>query len=1819
VAQLGRISGQVLENNLLRQNVNLDFRNLNASTPLLKFDVQNNLIGVNTSSPSQLLTVNSTANATNLLTTNSVTVNNFSITNTGIDALSGTFTVNGATGVNATGIGTDQLIIRDNRIYSYVSDAPVTLSPNASGTIGALVHTLDNPNAYSTSSGDQFGEVVAIDGNSAIVGAPWEDDAGGFTSGKAYIFNVTSGALVHTLDNPNAYSTSSGDFFAGSVAISGNYAIVGARGEDEAGGNNSGKAYIFNVTSGALVHTLDNPNAYSTSTSDRFGDRVAISGNSAIVGAYIEDDAGGFSSGKAYIFNVTSGALVHTLDNPTAYGTSANDYFGSSVAISGNYAIVGAYQEDDAGGSSSGKAYIFNVTSGALVHTLDNPNAYSTSGGDRFGSAVAISGNSAIVGAWGEDDAGGFSSGKVYIYNVTSGALVHTLDNPTAYSTSSGDTFGSSVAISGNLAIVGAYQEDDAGGSSSGKAYIFNVTSGALVSTIDNPNAYGTSADDDFSYQVAISGNSVIVGADGEDDAGGSQSGKAYIYKIENTIELLTNTNVTGNLHATGNITANGNIVIGNDDNDSLTLSGELVTDIIPDATATYNLGSTSKRWSNSWVKDVTSNVVTADLATIDGVSLTQTQGNIVYISKNGSDTNTGTHQNDTVLTLEKAITLVSAGDTIHIYPGTYVETFPLTIPVGVTVTGEDMRNVILTPTGATESNDAFLINGEVTIENLTIKDFYYNSGADTGYGFRYTASSVVTSRSPYIRNCTVITKGSVTSVSDPRGFAQGDAGRGALVDGASVTTSSKEAGMLFHAATFITPGQQGLTSKNGARIEWLNSFTYFASIGIVTEQGSTGLAGQGVKYGSEIRCIGSANVYGTKAIVADGAGTLIYLVNHNFGYIGVGKDVTNDKTLHIQANEVTKLNSAVVVFTSLDHGGVYRVGSALEVNQETGETVIDSTNFDFSGVEKLTISTGGQSVQLKGEKVETDFIKFSGSTLETIVGELTLDAGGGDFNFTSNTNISGNLDVTGNVTLGGTLVRLGNADTDKIDFNADIEGNLIPNLNSFSLGRNGKQWNTIHASNIDLDNLSIQGNKIKTDESNADLELDGNGSFPGHVYFTATDVLGTVTTTATSGRNVFTEANINGQLTVTGNLIGSGTSHTLRQISTSSLVANSSNNLTTFDNISFNGNQINTTTGNDDLNLDPSGTGKVNFLSNLDVVNLIAPSASVSIANASGLDKVVGEELLSQNIILTGDAVIEDIAIADNMISTRTSNSDLVLKASGAGTIRFQEDVILTGDVITPATSTVASTSTGNLGANRLIVQTLNSENKQIIFEDVMFAGNRVTSTDSNSDLEFRANGSGIVRVKENFIASNDLTVGKITSLQATTINNTLTVDTITATNISGVGSSIFEGVSLSGNVISTKDSDANLELRANGTGKVTFGENVVVENDVTVSGTTTIGSINVQNTFETLNFNSVNLNISGTSTLKSNIDKVRISGNTINTIVTDTDLELRASGSGVISMNENVVIPNNITVSGTLNTKNINIQNDVDLGSLEVLGNIQINDNFVETTVSDSDLELRANGSGIVDYNGLSFSSNILTNTTGNLQLDPTDILKINTTGSILLSKGTTAQRSGSPTVGTVRYNTTINQFVGYGPTTNVVLSSALLSDNYQTGIELSSIGISNDLNFKINGSIVSKFTSNNKTEFNKVELSGMTLDSNNLTVTSADTDLTLDARHARVAFDKLQFSDLYVYADNATVSFANTGQGSVKFNDNKALVLPAGNSAGRETSPELGHTRYNTELAYLEVFTGGAWTTAVGSGGAASAADMADVLNTYTIIFG
>ena len=185
---------------------------------------------------------------------------------------------------------------------------------------GAELHKLT---ASDGAVGDQFGESVAISGNYAIVGAAKNDDDG-TNSGSAYIFDVTTGNQLHKLTASDGAET---DYFGYSVAISGNYAIVAAKYKDD-NGSNSGSAYIFDVTTGNQLHKLT---ASDGAESDYFGYSVAISGNYAIVGANGDDNDNGIDSGSAYIFDVTTGTQLHKL---IASDGAASDYFGYSVAIS---------------------------------------------------------------------------------------------------------------------------------------------------------------------------------------------------------------------------------------------------------------------------------------------------------------------------------------------------------------------------------------------------------------------------------------------------------------------------------------------------------------------------------------------------------------------------------------------------------------------------------------------------------------------------------------------------------------------------------------------------------------------------------------------------------------------------------------------------------------------------------------------------------------------------------------------------------------------------------------------------------------------------------------------------------------------------------------------------------------------------------------------------------------------------------------------------------------------------------------------------------------------------------------------------------------------------------------------------------------------------------------------------------------------------------------------------------------------------------------------------------------------------------------------
>ena len=240
---------------------------------------------------------------------------------------------------------------------------------------------------------------------------------------------------------------------------------------------------------------------------------------------------------------------------------------------------------------------------------------------------------------------------------------------------------------------------------------------------------------------------------------------------------------------------------------------------------------------------------VTASMLASD---ITNGPSNHLFVAKTGTDAATvlgggarGKHASTPFLTLKYALATATSGDTINVAAGEYQEEFPLTVPDGVAVRGAGLRATNIYPTTATNDLNCFVLNGDTTVSELTVKDMFYNSSNDTGYAF-VAANDWNSERSAYVQRVTVLNKGSTTSASDPYGFDAGDAGRGAKLDGAIANANTLETSVLFNECTFIVPNSIGILLTNGVRCEWQNSFVYFANEGIKGIQGATGKHGTG-------------------------------------------------------------------------------------------------------------------------------------------------------------------------------------------------------------------------------------------------------------------------------------------------------------------------------------------------------------------------------------------------------------------------------------------------------------------------------------------------------------------------------------------------------------------------------------------------------------------------------------------------------------------------------------------------------------------------------------------------------------------------------------------------------------------------------------------------------------------------------------------------------------------------------------------------------------------------------------------------------------
>ncbi len=371
--------------------------------------------------------------------------------------------------------------------------------------------------ANDAESNNNFGNSVVIDGTTAVIGSHTDDDDG-TSSGSAYVFREIGGAWQQ-ISKLTANDASEGDRFGKSVALDGDTAIVGAY-LSNVGSTEKGAAYVFREIDG-VWQQIAKLVANDGSEDDRFGWSVSLSGNTAIVGAY-RSDSGGLDSGAAYVFSENGGSWQQ-IAKITSSDREAGDYFGWSVSISGGTAIVGAFADSD-GGPDSGSSYLFRENNG-IWQQISKLTASDASQNDRFGYGVGLSGDTAVVGAY-QNDAEAVDSGAAYVFREIDGEWQEVV-KLVADDASSDAEVGRTVAIDGETVILGAHFEG-VGIQPSGSAYVFREI-GAEWRQIAKLTADDATQGYLFARSVAMDGRIAIAGAQGN-TGGPVASGSSYVF-----------------------------------------------------------------------------------------------------------------------------------------------------------------------------------------------------------------------------------------------------------------------------------------------------------------------------------------------------------------------------------------------------------------------------------------------------------------------------------------------------------------------------------------------------------------------------------------------------------------------------------------------------------------------------------------------------------------------------------------------------------------------------------------------------------------------------------------------------------------------------------------------------------------------------------------------------------------------------------------------------------------------------------------------------------------------------------------------------------------------------------------------------------------------------------------------------------------------------------------------------------------------------------------------------------------------------------------
>ncbi len=414
---------------------------------------------------------------------------------------------------------------------------------------------------------DQFGRMVVVDGNTAVVGA-FAGDGNAADSGSAYVFTRNEAGTWTELQELSAGDGADGDRFGRSVDLDGDTIVVGAF-FDVIGNVRTGSAYVFTRDTDGVWNQQQKLTAGDGDANDRFGHAVAVDGDTVMVAARAGDSIGTDDVGSVYVFSRSNDTWTQDQEL-IADDASSGDRFGNSLALDGDTLLVGANGDADKG-AGSGAAYFFTSSPQGEWSESQKVTANDGSADDAFGHFVALNDDTAIVGAI-LGDSTATDSGAAYVFDRDESQEWIAGQKLTASDSLADDGFGHSISLDANVVVIGAPDGSDSSGAT-GAAYLFS-RSGLTWTERDKLTASDGAAGDRFGHSVSMDGTQVMISANQDDDSG-LGSGSVFVLSppfaevvdiADDTIgdadAAVTMRNASSNLNETRTYDgANGNLV----------------------------------------------------------------------------------------------------------------------------------------------------------------------------------------------------------------------------------------------------------------------------------------------------------------------------------------------------------------------------------------------------------------------------------------------------------------------------------------------------------------------------------------------------------------------------------------------------------------------------------------------------------------------------------------------------------------------------------------------------------------------------------------------------------------------------------------------------------------------------------------------------------------------------------------------------------------------------------------------------------------------------------------------------------------------------------------------------------------------------------------------------------------------------------------------------------------------------------------------------------------------------------------------------------